>query len=67
MRLLETGKTATQREIYYMFVKHFANQVNNLRGYFMPTSPNEKAVLSWPSLASAGEGVGGMNKRWYCF
>ena len=27
MRLLETGKTVTQREIYYAFVKHFANQV----------------------------------------
>eukprot|EP00752_Nemacystus_decipiens_P009762 g8718.t1 len=26
MRLLEAGKTATQREIYYAFVKHFANQ-----------------------------------------
>ncbi|CAM9229214.1 unnamed protein product, partial [Ectocarpus sp. 6 AP-2014] len=26
MRLLETRKTATQREIYYTFVKHFANQ-----------------------------------------
>lgn len=27
MRLLETRKTATQREIYYTFVKHFASQV----------------------------------------
>ncbi|CAM9225290.1 unnamed protein product, partial [Scytosiphon promiscuus] len=26
MRLLETSKTATQREIYYAFVTHFANQ-----------------------------------------
>lgn len=26
-RLLETRKTATQREIYYTYVKHFANQV----------------------------------------
>lgn len=27
MKLLEAGKTATQREIYYAFVKHFPNQV----------------------------------------
>lgn len=27
MRLLENRKTATQREIYYTFVKHFAAQV----------------------------------------
>ncbi|CAM9782536.1 unnamed protein product, partial [Laminaria digitata] len=26
MRLLETRKTATQREIYYTYVKHFASQ-----------------------------------------
>lgn len=31
MRLLESGKTATQREIYYAFVKHFANQVTKAR------------------------------------
>lgn len=30
MRLLETRKTATQREIYYTYVKHFANQVTHM-------------------------------------
>lgn len=29
MRLLEDRKTATQREIYYTFVKHFAAQVRD--------------------------------------
>lgn len=42
MRLLETGKTTTQREIYYAFVKHFANQVWPKHGRACPPPPSVK-------------------------
>lgn len=46
MRLLENRKTATQREIYYAFVRHFAHQV----------APRTLRPASYATVYSSGGG-----------
>lgn len=48
MRLLETRKTATQREIYYSYVKHFANQV--ITSHYVYFQSHKGYVLQYVDL-----------------